>query len=122
MRVFLAGIVAAVLVVIPPSVSAGERSSGLAGRVLRGPVSPVCVTTRPCQVGASVILAFSRNGAVVAKVKSARSGDYRIALAPGSYTVSPALRAPLWQLSPRRVRVPAGRYARVNFLIDTGIR
>jgi hypothetical protein len=122
MRVFWAGIVAAVVVVIPPSVSAGEPSSGLAGRVLRGPVSPVCVTTRPCQVGASVILAFSRTGALVAKVKSTRSGDYRIALAPGVYTVSLALRAPLWRLSPRTVRVPAGRYARVNFLIDTGIR
>jgi hypothetical protein len=122
MRLFWAGIVAAVLVAIPPSIAAGEPSSGLVGRVLRGPVSPVCVATRPCQVGASVVLAFSQNGVLVTKVKSARSGDYRVALAPGLYSVSPALRAPLWRLSPRTVRVPAGRYARVNFLVDTGIR
>jgi hypothetical protein len=122
MRLFWAGIVAAILVVAPASVASGELSSGLQGKVLRGPVSPVCVATRPCQVGASVILAFSRSGVLVARVKSARTGDYRIALAPGVYAVSPALRAPLWRLSPQTVRVPEGGYRRVNFLVDTGIR
>jgi hypothetical protein len=68
------------------------------------------------------MLDFSRHGALVARVKSTRSGDYRIALAPGVYSVSPALRASLWRLSPKTVRVPEGRYVRVNFLVDTGIR
>ena len=58
----------------------------------------------------------------MARVKSTRTGDYRIALAPGVYSVSPALRAPLWRLSPQTVRVPEGSYRLVNFFIDTGIR
>jgi hypothetical protein len=36
--------------------------------------------------------------------------------------VRPAFRHPLWRLLPQTVRVPFGSYARVNFLIDTGIR
>jgi hypothetical protein len=55
-------------------------------------------------------------------VRSTQSGEYKIGLSPGVYTVEPAFPHPLWRLSPRTVRVPAGRYMRVNFLIDTGIR
>jgi len=99
-----------------------QEISGLEGKVLRGPASPVCRQARPCQVPAAIALAFRRNGTEIARVKSTRSGNYRIALAPGAYTVTPAFRHPLWRISPQRVRVPVGHYARVNFLLDTGIR
>ncbi len=102
--------------------SAGTSTSGLVGKVMRGPSLPVCVHSRPCQVTASVTLAFSRGGREVARVKSGASGEYRIALAAGLYSVRLAFRHPLWRLMPQTVRVPVGRYARVNFLIDTGIR
>jgi hypothetical protein len=121
MRVFLAGIVVVALAAVPMSIASGS-SSGLEGKVFRGPISPVCIANRPCQAPASVNLAFSRNGMVVAQVKSTPAGQYRIALAPGVYSVTPARRVPLWRLSPQAVRVPAGSYRRVNFLVDTGIR
>jgi hypothetical protein len=122
MRVLIAGIVSAALAAIPTSVASGGASSGLDGKVLRGAMSPACLTARPCQVGASIVLAFSRHGTTVAQVKSAPTGDYRIGLAPGVYTVTPARRARLWRVSPQTVRVPVGGYRRVDFLVDTGIR
>jgi hypothetical protein len=121
MRVVLATIVAVALTAIPTSI-ASRSSSGLEGKVLRGPISPVCLVTRPCQAATSVLLAFSRQGTVVAEVRSAPTGEYRISLAPGVYSVAPAHRVPLWRLYPQTVRVTAGIYRRVNFLIDTGIR
>ena len=90
--------------------------------MLRGPISPVCVVGKPCQAPAAVTLAFVRGQTEVARVRSSSSGAYRITLPPGDYAVRPAFRHPLWRLAPSRVRVLAARYARVNFLIDTGIR
>jgi hypothetical protein len=121
MRVLFAAIIAVALAAIPTSIAASS-SSGLEGKVLRGPVSPVCVAMRPCTVSAAVTLAFSRGGVRVAQARSIATGRYRIPLAPGAYSVSTAYPHPLWRISPATVRVPEGGYRRVNFLIDTGIR
>jgi len=121
MRVLLAGIATAALVAVPASAASGGQSSGLDGRVLRGAISPACQGVRPCEIGAFVTLAFARHGTVVAQVRSTTTGEYRIALAPGVYSVTPARRAPLWRLLPQTVRVPVGSYRRVDFLVDTGI-
>ena len=122
MRMRRAALVASLACLVSSGAWAGQGSSGLSGKVLRGPVSPVCKLAQPCQAPASVTLAFGRNGREVARVRSTRAGEYRVALAPGTYAVSFAFRHPLWRLSPQRVRVPSGSYARVNFLLDTGIR
>lgn len=122
MRVRTAALVALFAALILSGVSVGQVTSGVSGKVLRGPVSPVCVVARPCQVPASVTLAFGRNGREVARVRSSRAGEYKVALAPGIYSVTPALRHPLWRISPQTVRVRSGSYVHVNFLIDTGIR
>jgi hypothetical protein len=100
------------------------RSGGLRGVVMRGPVMPVCVVERPCDEPASnVKLMFLRSGKTVASVRTGSDGRYRVRLAPGAYRV----RVPGWPaigsvVKPQTVRVPPGRYARVNFSIDTGIR
>jgi hypothetical protein len=123
MRVLTAAAVVAVLgAAITVVAGAGSSNSGLFGKVSRGPTLPVCVQTRPCQEAASVTLAFSRRGTRVADARSSRTGDYRVALAPGVYTVTPAFPHPLWHVSPRSVRVAPGGYRKLNFLIDTGIR
>jgi hypothetical protein len=124
MRASAAGVAGALTVaaITISGASAGTSTSGLAGKVMRGPTQPVCVQYRPCQTTATVTLAFSQGGREVARVKSAPNGAYRIVLAPGVYAVRPAFRHPLWRLLPQTVRVPLGSYARVNFLIDTGIR
>jgi hypothetical protein len=122
MRSISCAILSALAVGIVSVASGSSTSSGVEGKVLRGPTSPVCIQGRPCQAATSVTLAFSRDGTRVGRVRSTQAGEYRIALPPGVYAVGPAFPHPLWRLSPRTVRVPAGRYVRVNFFIDTGIR
>ena len=92
--------------------------SGLYGVVIRGPIRPVCVAGQPCSAPApGVVLRFSRGGRVAAEARTRRDGSYRVRLAPGRYSVGGARR-----LEPRVATVPTGRFRRVDFSIDTGIR
>ena len=50
-----------------------------------------------------------------------KDGSYRIRLAPGVYAVRRAL-ATVRPVEPDTARAPVGRFARVDFKIDTGIR
>jgi hypothetical protein len=95
---------------------------GLHGTVLRGPIRPVCQVGVPCTAPTRATLAFTREG-VRRTVRSGTDGRYRIALPSGRYAVSvvPPLRIGRG-IDPRAVTVPAGRFARVDFTIDTGIR
>jgi hypothetical protein len=98
--------------------------SGLTGLVTRGPITPVCRIDTPCDEPASrVVLAFTNTRGATFTTRTTDTGRYRITLAPGRYRVrtrQPSLfeRVP----KPSEVVVPRGRYARVNFTIDTGIR
>jgi len=100
----------------------GVTGSGLYGVVVRGPITPVCTTETPCDAPAvGVKLFFARNGAVRTVVTSSL-GRYRIALAPGTYSVRTGSAAAIGRgLEPRRVVVPAG-WKKQPFSIDTGIR
>lgn len=96
--------------------------SGLQGVVTRGPTTPVC-REDPCEEpAAGVVLRFSRNGVVVARAKTGAGGGYTVRLRPGPYAVGTLPSRPGMQLLPRRVWVPAGRPARVDFHLDTGIQ
>ena len=98
-------------------------ASGLRGVVMRGPTTPICRETDPCEAPAvGVYLRFARAGAVVAQVRTNAAGAYRVLLRPGAYTVTTPRRGVGWGLTPRVVRVPAGRLARVDFHLDTGIQ
>ena len=112
---------AAVLVVLGFSLvsSAGATTgSGLFGVVMRGPVTPVCTAETPCDApAAGVTLKFVRGGVVSGRVVTARDGTYRIALRPGVYAVQGPKR-----MMPLSAKVVAGRFTRLNFAIDTGIR
>ena len=98
--------------------------SGLHGTVTRGPTMPVCIAGQPCTAPApGLVLVFSRRGRDVARVRTGPRGGYRLLLAPGLYDVRTATHPSVGRgLSPRTVRVPRGRVARVNFALDTGIR
>ena len=98
-------------------------SSGLRGVVMRGPIKPVCDVSNSCEEPAvGQVLRFSRNGVVVARVKTGSRGWYRVALRPGRYSVTTPNRRPGMGLQPELVRVPKGRVARVDFHLDTGIQ
>jgi hypothetical protein len=104
--------------------AAGARHvSGLRGVVMQGPTGPVCHADDPCEKPAGgVLLQFRRSGKVVAEVKTTSAGRYSVKLRAGSYAVKAPRRPIGTGLTPRAVRVPRGRIARVNFHLDTGIQ
>ena len=115
-------LLAFVLAVAPAG--AATVSSGLRGIVTRGPISPVCVAEQPCDAPAKhATLLFSRNGSVVRRATTDMEGRYRIQLPPGLYHVSRSVGSHIGGgLEPDQARVRPGRFIRVNFSIDTGIR
>jgi len=115
----LVSLVAATLLVAAPS-AAATQPSGLFGRVTRGPLTPVCRVGIPCTgPAAKVSIVFLQRGRPAGHTTTDRAGKYRLALAPGVYTVRIAAGR---GSSPTTARVRAGRFARLNFSLDTGIR
>ena len=105
----------------PAASSPGE--SGLRGVVMRESTSPVCRVDEACEApAAGVVLVFKRSGHVVARTTTGPKGGYRIGLKPGRYIVTTARRTIGAGLSPRAVVVPRGRFARVDFHLDTGLQ
>ena len=106
------------------SAGAATSTSGLRGIVTRGPIAPVCVAGQPCDAPAkNLTLVFVRNGHVARRTKTNERGRYRVALAPGLYAVRLTTKSSIGRgLEPERARVVAGRFRRVDFSIDTGIR
>jgi hypothetical protein len=99
-------------------------TSGLRGVVMRGPIRPVCGENDPCEApAAGIVLRFKRDGIIVARVRTGSAGGYRIKLRPGRYAVgTPSSPRVGMGLTPRFVRVPLGRVARVDFHLDTGLQ
>jgi hypothetical protein len=104
--------------------TAGARQvSGLRGVVMQGPTAPVCRADDPCEKPAvGVFLQFRRGGRVVAQVKTTATGRYSVRLRASSYSVTAPWRRIGTGLTPRLVRVPRGRVAKVDFHLDTGIQ
>jgi hypothetical protein len=122
MRNLLVLLVAALTVSV--GAASGATSSGLHGLVTRGPMRPVCMVDQPCdEPAANVQLVFLRNGVVVSRVRTSATGKYRLALSPGRYAVRLPGKPGLGRIvKPQTARVLRGRYTRVDFSIDTGIR
>lgn len=98
----------------------GSSGSGLRGTVLIYPAYPGCQAGQPCtRPAANVPLRFWRNGRMVAHTRTDAEGRYRIRLRPRTYRVTSTSGA---TLKPIRVSVVTGRYRRVTFKLDTGIR
>jgi hypothetical protein len=104
--------------------NAGARATtGISGVLYRGPITPVCQVGTPCDAPApGMTLAFTRAGHVF-RVRTGVGGHFSIALHPGIYAVRVVPTATIGsRLSPRAVRVPVDRWARVRLMLDTGIR
>jgi hypothetical protein len=103
--------------------SASPSATGLQGRVMRGPIMPVCRVNVPCDAPAKgVTLRFSRAGRVVARATTNNKGWYRVVLKPGRYSVRTNARGPEAVPTPALATATSGRFRRVDFHIDTGIR
>jgi hypothetical protein len=96
--------------------------SGFHGVVTKGPIVPVCRASEPCNAPVQVTLVFHRAGHTY-RVRSGRDGRYRIALAPGYYTVTTLERIGIGRsIAPQAVHVRRAHVDRLDFSIDTGIR
>ena len=117
-------LIVAVLAAAGSSSAAATTPSGLYGFVRRGPIVPVCVAGQPCDGPAKRFpLVFWRNGKVAGRTTTSQTGAYRIRLAPGLYTVRSSARPTIGRgAEPGRARVVSGRFRRVDFFFDTGIR
>jgi hypothetical protein len=122
MRHFLLLVTAAAT--LSAGAASGATGSGLHGLVTRGPVMPVCMVDQPCdEPAANVQLVFLRNGMVISRVRTSKAGRYRITLRPGRYAVRLPGKPALGRIvKPQTAMVLRGRYTRVDFSIDTGIR
>jgi hypothetical protein len=124
MKVVILALSLALVIVAGAGAQTTALSSGLRGVVVRGPIAPVCVAEEPCTEPArNVTLLFSRNSRVVGRAVTDTAGRYRVRLPAGVYAVRrPGSMGIGRGIEPNRARVYAGRFARVDFAIDTGIR
>ena len=104
-------------------IASSSTVSGLYGKVVIDPARPVCVVDQPCSApDKDDVLGFWRRGRRIATTRTHADGSYRISLPPGRYTVTTRRRTIGRGLAPSVVVIPRGRYARVNFTLDIGIR
>jgi hypothetical protein len=124
MKVVISAISLALVIVAGAGARTTALSSGLRGVVVRGPIAPVCVAEEPCTEPArNVTLLFSRNSRIVGRVVTDTAGRYRVRLPAGVYAVRrPGSMGIGRGIEPNHARVYTGRFARVDFSIDTGIR
>ncbi|MEP6690840.1 MAG: hypothetical protein ABJD07_06775 [Gemmatimonadaceae bacterium] len=100
-------------------------TTGITGTVSRGPITPVCVISVPCDAPFSADFFVRQGNRQVATFHSDAAGRFVVLLPPGSYTIVPAADAPL--LDPTRqvraVEVSGGGHLTLADLdFDTGIR
>jgi hypothetical protein len=71
---------------------AGSATGGIEGRVTIGPTCPVEQVGSPCPPGtwSGMVRATASDGSVH-ETATASDGSYRLALAPGTYTVAPVV-------------------------------
>jgi hypothetical protein len=124
MKVVITALSLALVIVAGAGAQSAVVSSGLRGVVMRGPIAPVCVAEEPCTEPArNVTLLFSRNSRIVARAVTDSAGRYRVRLRAGLYAVRRPGSVGIGRgIEPNRARVYAGRFVRVDFSIDTGIR
>ena len=106
--------------------STDTGTSGIQGRMMRGPMCPAIDSAEPCPdapLSASFDV-FDSRGQRVARFDSDEQGHFKVALAPGVYTIVPAEDAPLIQptLQKEQVEVSASQFVEVTLRFDTGIR
>lgn len=104
-------VLALVLAVTAPVVGVAATDKGtVEARVVRLGGTKIKCVRAPCVVPeARVAVSFLRDGAVIARVRSAKDGIVRVRLSAGVYTVRAPELVPLPGGKPRRVRVVAGQ-------------
>jgi hypothetical protein len=98
--------------------------TGLQGKVIRGPITPVCTENVPCDAPFSAWFIVLKDEHEVSRFQSDNDGEFAVALDPGVYTVVPDSSAPLMYPEQQRqeVEVQPEGITQVTLYFDTGIR
>jgi hypothetical protein len=118
----------AILVSVGGAGAQAAPSTGLTGKVLRGPTTPVCRADTPCYAPFKGTLVFTRitTGAVTfapVRTQTEENGHYKVLLDPARYRVTlPTTSRWRGAVKPAVVTVSKGVMRRVNLVVDTGIR
>jgi hypothetical protein len=107
--------------------SASASTGGIVGTVLIGPMCPVSQTGTAGTACAdqpypATIVVQDQTGKRVAQVQADASGQFKLNLAPGVYTLVPQSRNAITHAGSQNVTVSAGQYTRVTINYDSGIR
>jgi len=116
-------IFAAMLLSCSPAIN-NAPDTGLQGKVIRGPITPVCKDNEPCDAPFSAEFMVLKNVREVGRFKSDSQGEFTIVLEPGSYLIVPDAAAPLMapQRQQKEVDVQPEGLTPVTLYFDTGIR
>lgn len=106
--------------------SLATGATGVQGFVTIGPTCPVERINSPCPPRpiAATVIASDPSGKEISRTQSGSDGHFKLALNPGSYTLSgqrPANQA-LPRPIPQTVIVSSGGYTVVTLQFDSGIR
>jgi len=108
------------------ALGASTVGSGVEGITEAEPQCPISAPGAVCppKPVSKTIAVLDANGNEVARFTSAHDGSFRIALAPGQYTLAEVVSTPGTppSLKPVAVTVPPGQFVHVALLFDTGIR
>src|SRR5262245_6058708 len=113
---------------MPTTIPALATQGILSGEVLAGPTCPVERAEDPCPpkpVSGRQVLVETPAGAVIAKATTDARGQFQVALAPGTYTLTIPGGHRLFggqQEKPVQAAVRVGQITHVQILLDTGIR
>jgi hypothetical protein len=116
---------AAAIVACASAATSPSTTTGLAGVMVRGPVTPVCRVDAPCDAPFSATFNVERSGRRVTQFQSDTAGQFTVFLAPGAYTVVPNADAPVISPSSQTRSVTVadnGMLTIVRLTFDTGIR
>jgi hypothetical protein len=103
---------------------AGDGTSGIRGRALAGPRSPVETQASPCPplpYERTVVATEVESGAEY-PVDTDADGRFEIPLEPGTYEVTIVSESSPPFAKPQTVTVEPGSFAEITVSVDTGIR
>jgi len=105
--------------------SAEAVDSGIEGQVILGPTQPGPVPigeASPDQPYPTSITILDYSGQAIAHIATDPIGRFRVALAPGEYTLKPDSTGRLPFAKPQTVVVSPGQFTQVLIRYDTGMR
>jgi hypothetical protein len=104
--------------------SATAPSGGIVGAVLIGPMCPVVRAGIACpdRPYPATIGVQDQSGKRVTQFQTDSAGQFKISLAPGTYTLVPQSPDGFTRAGPQDVTVSGGQFTRVTINYDSGIR